>query len=154
MKFTVIDNFLDNNIIHEIKKNVFSDKLEWKFCNPLTIEHKLIENNNNISAHAYLFNSLKNKINCKFIYHASIKIIFIGEDKKFFQDYYDNLNTFNIKYYLNTCNGSTEIRGGPKIMSKSNTIAFFKNLPHIEYAPTDQPYKVILDMNLELNEEI
>ena len=48
MKFTVIDNFLDNNILHEINSNIFSDKLEWKFSNSLTIEHRLIENNNNI----------------------------------------------------------------------------------------------------------
>tara|TARA_A100000171_G_scaffold35239_1_gene33758 strand:+ start:3330 stop:3788 length:459 start_codon:yes stop_codon:yes gene_type:complete len=152
MKFTVIDNFLDNNILHEINSNIFSDKLEWKFSNSLTIEHRLIENNNNISAYAYLFNDLIKKLSCKYIFYASIKIIFESEDKFFFQDYYENLNTFNVKYYFNTCNGHTEIRGGPKILSKSNTIAFFKNLPHIETAPTDKPYKVILDMNLELNQ--
>ena len=162
MNFTVIDNFLEENIFRQIQKYIVGPQIDW-YYNDCVIDDKIPEDKNNFQlVHLFYKNysptsqksnlvlPIVKKINPKAIIRIKANLTLRG-DKIIEHGLHTDIDGYigtTAVYYINTNDGYTKFENGEKVESVENRIVFFKsNLLHTGTNCTDIKNRVVINFN-------
>tara|TARA_R100000008_G_scaffold47271_1_gene27982 strand:+ start:168 stop:653 length:486 start_codon:yes stop_codon:yes gene_type:complete len=158
-KIKVVDNFLDTYQFDRLYSVMMGDQISWFYNEYTTREgdgmmkytHRF-DNPGNYSPFMPIIEPLLVKINAVGYYRINSNILhrtrFFNQNTGFHTDGYDCPNT--AIFYINTCNGYTKFKNGPKVMSVANRMLFFpSDMEHAGFTCTDEERRLIINFNYE-----
>lgn len=159
MEIKVFENYLEQNLFNEVKSKFLeipwyysdatahqNDSTNFMFTHMLFDENKVLSDN--------YFNSILipiiGKLNFNYLLRAKLNL-YTKRSKHIKTAYhtdYDKNHTVCL-FSLNTNNGYTEFKKGPKIKSKENTMIIFAgNFKHRSVNQTDENTRINLNINV------
>ena len=161
-KYKIIDNFLEYNDFIFLKSQIENNMFPWYYSGVLqnTAQSKIDAKYNFQFVHIFyrektqnssqfaLLDNLIEKIQPKCLLKVKANLNPIS-DKIVEHGYHvDFLNVTTCVFYVNTNNGYTKFKDGTVINSVENRAVFFdSNLLHTGTTVTDQPYRIVLNIN-------
>ena len=156
----IIDNFLDKDQFKQLYSAMMGDLLPWYYNEYTTYEgdgmrkytHRFDHGSPFISITKPILNKLEEDQNAFRYYRINANSLqrtrFFNRNTGF---HIDNLPCLRTAiFYINTCNGYTKFKNGPKVMSVANRMLFFHSSEqHAGFTCTDKERRVVINFNYE-----
>lgn len=165
MKYTVQDNFLDQESFNQLYSVLLGENFPWFFAQYKVHKEKenrdirdfqfthMIYYNHGVRTHLpEIFESLLEKIAPAAIVKIKANLTPVSDEIVTY-DMHVDVNNFDFRgktaiFYLNTNNGYTLFEDGTKIESVANRLLTFDaNLPHTGTSCTDKQFRCVLNIN-------
>jgi hypothetical protein len=162
--YRIINNVLEENLFLSFKNEMMSEETSWFYRDTMTAYDK-----NNFFMHCfYVKNEIQSNLYHSFIPHILDRINCVSlviaranlvlKKETVFKSAYHVDMPFKCKtgiFYLNNCNGYTELKDGIIIPNQENSIVLFdSNIEHRSVSQTDTNRRIVVNINFFENNRL
>jgi len=160
--FQIVDNFLDPDDFIFLKSQIENDSFPWYYSkvisNDLSITmderynyqfvHIFYKDQKQNSLKFEILDKLIKKINPKYLLKIKANLTTVSHEIIEHGYHNDFTDAITCVFYLNSNNGYTKFEDGTVVSSIENRAVFFdSNFLHTGTTVTDQPYRIVININ-------
>lgn len=157
MNYKIIDNFLDEGYLNQLKQVMLSDNFNWYYQKHMTntdrafMGHIFFWDNQVNSLFYPIILPLLDKLEAHAVHNVRANLVIFDEEvytSNWHTDVVDKPACKTAVYYLNTNNGITELYPDIQVESKENRMLIFDSTTqHRMLSSTDTPRRVVINFN-------